>query len=164
MSEAVITLKGIQKSYGKHQVLEEINLQVNKGDIYGLVGKNGSGKTTIFKVILGLSEYNGGEIVINGRSDSQGIKNGRKKIGFFVGSNFFPYMSARQNLEYYRTLKGIKDKKEIDRVLKIVELDKVKAPYKNFSLGMRQRLGIANAIMGINYVGWDIAVCDHGKS
>ena len=75
MSEAVITLKGIQKSYGKHQVLEEINLQVNKGDIYGLVGKNGSGKTTIFKVILGLSEYNGGEIVINGRSDSQGIKN-----------------------------------------------------------------------------------------
>ena len=67
MSEAVITLKGIQKSYGKHQVLEEINLQVNKGDIYGLVGKNGSGKTTIFKVILGLSEYNGGEIVINGR-------------------------------------------------------------------------------------------------
>lgn len=148
MSEAVITLKGIQKSYGKHQVLEEINLQVNKGDIYGLVGKNGSGKTTIFKVILGLSEYNGGEIVINGRSDSQGIKNGRKKIGFFVGSNFFPYMSARQNLEYYRTLKGIKDKKEIDRVLKIVELDNVKAPYKNFSLGMRQRLGIANAIMG----------------
>ena len=56
MSEAVITLKGIQKSYGKHQVLEEINLQVNKGDIYGLVGKNGSGNTTIFKVILGLFE------------------------------------------------------------------------------------------------------------
>ena len=84
MSEAVITLKGIQKSYGKHQVLEEINLQVNKGDIYGLVGKNGSGKTTIFKVILGLSEYNGGEIVINGRaSKMEGKRLGSLSVPIF---------------------------------------------------------------------------------
>lgn len=148
MSESVITLNGIKKSYGKHKVLEDVSLSVNKGDIYGLVGKNGAGKTTIFKVILGLSDYNGGELTIDGGSDVQGIKNGRKKIGFFVGSNFFPYMTARQNLEYYRTLKNISDKKEVDRVLEIVELDKVKSPYRNFSLGMRQRLGIANAIMG----------------
>ena len=148
MSEAVITLKGVQTSYGKHQVLRGVDLQVNKGDIYGLVGRNGAGKTTIFKIILGLSEYQAGELMIGSGSSQQEIKKGRKKIGFFVGSNFFNYLTGRENLEYYQALKGIKDKKEIERVLEIVELNQVKAPVKNYSMGMRQRLGIANALLG----------------
>ena len=74
MSEAVITLKGVQKSYGKHQVLRGVDLQVNKGDIYGLVGRNGAGKTTIFKIILGLSEYQAGELMIGSGSSQQEIK------------------------------------------------------------------------------------------
>ena len=147
MKEAMITLRGVQKSYGKHHVLKGVDLQINKGDIYGLVGKNGSGKTTIFKVILGLSEFKSGVLTIDGHSGDD-ISKGRQKIGFLVGSNFFPYMSARQNLEYYRKLKGIKDKGAIQRVLEMVELDKVKAPYKSFSMGMKQRLGIANALLG----------------
>ena len=147
MKDAMITLKGIQKSYGKHHVLKGVDLQINKGDIYGLVGKNGSGKTTIFKVILGLSEYKSGTLTIDGHSGDD-ISKGRQKIGFLVGSNFFPYMSARQNLEYYRKLKGIKDKSAIQRVLEMVELDHVKSPYKSFSMGMKQRLGIANALLG----------------
>ena len=148
MSEAVIALIGVQKSYGKHQVLKSVNLQVNKGDIYGLVGKNGAGKSTIFKVILGLSEYQAGELFINGGSGAREIEEGRRHIGFLVGTNFFPYMTGKQNLEYYRTLKGIKDKNEVDRVLKVVELDHAKGAFKNYSLGMRQRLGIASAILG----------------
>lgn len=147
MSEAMITLKGVQKSYGKHHVLKGVDLQINKGDIYGLVGKNGSGKTTIFKVILGLSEYKDGVLEIDGFSGHQ-INSGRAKIGFLVGSNFFPYMTARQNLEYYRQLKGIKDKKTVDRVLEMVEMAHVKTPFSNFSMGMRQRIGIANALLG----------------
>ncbi len=146
MENAVISLKGIDKSYGKHQVLHNVNLQINKGDIYGLVGKNGAGKTTIFKVILGLSEYSGGELAIAG--SEEGIAEGRKKIGFLVGSNFFPYMTGRQNLEYYRIMKGIKDKKEVDRVLEIVSLTNVKSKYRNYSMGMKQRLGIAAALLG----------------
>lgn len=146
MGEAVISLKGVQKSYGKHQVLYDVNLQIDKGDIYGLVGKNGAGKTTIFKIILGLSEYQEGELEIGGHKEN--LAAGRSKIGFLVGSNFFPYLSGRKNLEYYRVLRGIKDKSEVDRVLKIVGLDGVKSHYKNYSMGMRQRLGIANAIMG----------------
>lgn len=146
MGESVITLKGINKNYGKHQVLKGVDLEINKGDIYGLVGKNGAGKTTIFKIILGLSEYQGGTLSICGSEAD--VAEGRKKIGFFVGQNFFPYLSARKNLEYYRVLKNIKDKNEVDRVLKIVELDQVKSNFKSFSMGMRQRLGIANALMG----------------
>lgn len=146
MSEAMISLRKINKSYGKHQVLQGVDLTINKGDIYGLVGKNGAGKTTIFKVILGLSEYQEGELEILGNKES--AIEGRKKIGFLVGSNFFSYMTGRQNLEYYRILKGIKDKNEVDRVLKIVGLDTTKSKYSKYSMGMKQRLGIANALLG----------------
>lgn len=146
MSETVISLRGIQKSYGKHKVLNNVNLDIKKGDIFGLVGKNGSGKTTIFKIILGLSEYQDGQLQIDGKDED--LREGRKKIGFFIGSNFFSYMTARQNLDYYRRLKGIKDKSTIDKVLKIVQLDKVNTKFKGYSMGMRQRLGIANAMLG----------------
>ncbi len=147
MSESIISLRGIQKSYGKHQVLHNITLDIQKCDIFGLIGRNGAGKTTLFKVLLGLSDFEGGTLEIAGESNDLSI--GRKKIGFLIGSNFLPYMNARQNLEYYRTLKGIKDKKEIDRVLEIVGLKGVKTPYGKYSLGMKQRLGIANALMGM---------------
>ena len=147
MSESVISLKGIEKSYGPHKVLTDVNLDIHKGDIFGLVGKNGAGQTTMFKVILGLSSFQSGTVELCGTGTD--LAAGRKKIGFMVGSNYFGYMSARQNLDYYRILKGIKDKKEVDRVLKIVELDKVKRPVKTFSLGMKQRLGIANALLGM---------------
>jgi ABC-2 type transport system ATP-binding protein len=146
MANSVIKLENVEKSYGKHKVLSGVNVEINKGDIFGLVGRNGSGKTTMFKVLLGLSKYENGKISIGDEGDT--LKEGRAKTGFLIGSNFFPYLNARQNIEYYRVMKGIKDKKETDRVLKVVELDKAKGPYSRFSLGMKQRLGIANAILG----------------
>lgn len=147
MSESVISLKGIEKNYGAHKVLTDVNLEIEKGEIFGLVGKNGAGKTTLFKVILGLSPYQSGTIELCG--SGKNLQEGRRKIGFMVGANYFNYLDARQNLEYYRILKGIKDKKEVDRVLKIVGLDQVKKPVRNYSMGMKQRLGIANALLGM---------------
>ena len=146
MSEALITLQGVKKSYGKHRVLLGVDMQINRGDIYGLIGKNGCGKTTIFKVILGLSDFQEGRVTIGGEGTS--LSDGRRKIGFFIGGSFFDYMSARENLEYYRRLKNIKDTGEVERVLKIVEMDKAKGSYGDYSMGMKQRLGIANAILG----------------
>lgn len=146
MAEVMIGLNGVKKSYGKHEVLRNITMDVYKGDIFGLIGKNGSGKTTLFKVILGLTEYQGGKICIG--NDPKDPMAGRKHTGFFIGTNFFGYMNARQNLEYYREMKNIKDPSEVDRVLKIVGLDQAKGKVKGFSLGMKQRLGIANAILG----------------
>ncbi len=143
----VISLEGMSKSYGRKQVLRNVNLQICKGDIFGLIGRNGSGKTTLFKCLLGLSPYQKGTISING--DSKKLGEQRKNIGFFIGLNFFPKMTARQNLKYYAALKGIKNpKEEIERVLKFVDLDGAKGPYVKYSYGMRQRLGIANAILG----------------
>ena len=145
MSDAVIELKNICKNYGKKNVLSDVSFTVKRGDIYGLVGKNGAGKTTIFKIILGLSEYNGGELLLEGVSD---LDAARAKMGFFVGSNFFPYMTARENLEYYANLKGVMNPEEIDEVLELIGLAGVKTKTAGFSLGMKQRLGIGIAILG----------------
>lgn len=146
MSDSIIKLENISKHYGKHEVLKDVNLDIKKGQIYGLVGKNGAGKSTIFKVILGLSDYTSGNLKVGDEGDSLEI--GRSKIGFLIGNNYFPYANAKHNLMYYAKLKGIKDKSEVDRVLKLVGLDGVKSKVKGYSLGMRQRLGIANAMLG----------------
>lgn len=144
----MITLLHVHKSYGKFEVLKDVNLHVNKGEIYGLIGKNGAGKTTIFKIILGLTAFESGTLSIAGGKTTADLQNKRKKVGFFIGKNFFDYLSAEENLHYYRQLKGIKDKKEVEQALGLVGLQGVKATYGSFSMGMKQRLGIANALLG----------------
>lgn len=144
--ESIIKLKDIHKSYGDNEVLKGVDLEIEKGVIYGLIGKNGSGKSTIFKVILGLTDYSSGEMNVG--EEGETLAQGRSHIGFLIGSNYFPYLSAADNLQYYSILKGIKDKNEIARVLDLVGLSGVKTKVKGYSLGMKQRLGIANALLG----------------
>ncbi len=103
-------------------------------------------------MILGLSEFTSGTVSIAGSKGRKELLDSRRKIGFFVGSNFYNYLSGRANLEYYARAKGLKGKemkKEVARVLELVGLmDAGKKPVKGYSLGMKQRLGIANAILG----------------
>ena len=80
MSEAIIELKDIRKHYGKHEVLKGVNMQINRGDIYGLIGRNGAGKTTIFKMILGLSEITDGTVSIAGSQTRSELYKNRSKI------------------------------------------------------------------------------------
>lgn len=144
----MISLRHIHKKYGRHPVLTDVNLTIQQGEIYGLIGKNGAGKTTLFKIILGLTEFEKGQLSIAGSQSKSALLQNRRKIGFFIGKNFFDYLTARENLEYYRRLKGIKDKREIDRVLRLVSLQATDAKFRSFSMGMKQRLGIANAMLG----------------
>ena len=151
MSNTVIKLENVRKAYGNHEVLKGVNMQVNQGDIYGLIGRNGAGKTTIFKMILGLSAVNEGIVSIEGSKTQKELYANRSKIGFLVGARFYGYLNARGNLRYSAILKGIprkRQKEEIDRVLELVGLQDVKKPVRKFSLGMGQRLGIADAILG----------------
>ncbi len=151
MADAVISLNDIKKSYGKHDVLKNVNMQVNRGDIYGLIGRNGAGKTTIFKMILGLSMANSGVVSIEGSRNKKELMAARRKMGFLVGARFYKNMTARENLLYFATVGGLSKKKakeETERVLEIVGLKDAKKQVKTFSLGMTQRLGIANAIIG----------------
>lgn len=148
MDTNVIKLESLSKSYDNFEAVKAVSLNVRKGDIYGLIGKNGAGKTTLFKLILGLSKPTSGSISINGSTSYESLLKERNNIGFLIGSNFFSYLNAYQNIEYFRKLKGISDKSETERVLKIVGLDGVDKPFKAYSMGMKQRLGIANAILG----------------
>lgn len=145
----MIQLSHINKNYGNVQCIKDLSMHIQEGEIYGLVGKNGAGKTTIFKIILGLSSFTSGTLSIAGSKSNEQLLKNRKEIGFFIGQNFFPYLTAADNLQYYAKLKGIKNANhEIKKVLSIVNLSKATGNFKSFSMGMKQRLGIANAILG----------------
>lgn len=150
MGDPVLELKNVRKTYGKKEVLKGVDLCVGRGEICALSGRNGAGKTTLLKVITGLTTYTG-EMSLFGKSDPRGLKKARGQVGCAFGGGFFDYMSAGQNLSYYCALKGIgkeKRKEEIDRALKLAGLQGVGIKYRNFSLGMRKRLAMANAMLG----------------
>lgn len=146
--EYVLQTNQLSKRYGKHQALDKVSIHVRKGEIYGLIGKNGAGKSTLFKVIMGLAKQSSGEVRLFHAKTENERNEAKHRMGFMMEANFFPYLTAKQNLEFFRKLKGIADKNEVDRVLKLVEMDGIKKPFKSFSMGMKQRVAIANAMMG----------------
>jgi ABC-2 type transport system ATP-binding protein len=147
--KTMIETKNITKKYQNALAVNDVSLTVRKGDIYGLVGKNGAGKTTLFKLILGLIPPSSGSLLIQGCNTGKGLSLARSNVSFMIGTPFFSYLTAYQNIEYYRKLKGIADPEETKKVLKITGLDHVKKPFKYFSMGMKQRLGIAHALLGL---------------
>lgn len=144
----MIQISNISKKYKDFFAVNDVSMKLEAGQVYGLVGKNGAGKSTLFKLILGLAQANQGSVQINRSSNIQELNNEKKSIGFYMGASFYPYLNAQDNLKYVATMKNIKSQEEIDRVLKLVDLYGVKKPFKSFSLGMKQRLGIANALLG----------------
>ena len=149
MSEVIIDVKNLGKQYMKQKAVKNASFQITEGMICGLIGPNGAGKTTIMKMLGGLVIPTEGEINIYGGKTEAELAKARTRMSFMIET---PYakenMSARENLEKQRLQKGIPDKKRIEEVLEIVGLKDVgKKPVKAFSLGMRQRLGIANALL-----------------
>lgn len=140
MAEKMISLKNVTKKYGRTKVLKACNLELTKGKIYGLVGKNGAGKTTMMRLIVGLSIPTFGDIEL-----------ASKNIGTLIEAPALNLsMSAKENLKFYRMLStgentGFSDEELLDLV-GLKNVGKKKA--KDFSLGMRQRLGIAVALLG----------------
>lgn len=145
----VIELKHVSKSYGKRKVLDNVSFSVEKGEVYGLIGKNGAGKTTAIRILLGLANSSDGEVFINGKTGAD-LTEERKKIGAIIDvPSFAPYMSAFENAKAVGISLGINDDEKIKKELKFVGLnpnDKLKA--RSFSLGMKQRLAIAIALIG----------------
>lgn len=148
MREIVLQTTQLSKRYGNFTALDNADMTVYREDIYGLIGRNGAGKTTIMKIITGLTEKSGGEYEIFGKKGAAADKE-KRRIGCLIENPaFFGGMTAYQNLKYYALQKGITDKKQIDEALALVNLTEVKnKKYRKFSLGMKQRLGIALAVM-----------------
>jgi ABC-2 type transport system ATP-binding protein len=149
MKETVLKLTNISKTYGSQKALDKVSMQVYQGDIYGLIGKNGAGKSTIQRMVTGLGFADSGEIELFGKSNPKDLQNERARVAAIIETPpFYPNLSAAQNLEYYQKLRGIADKQAINKLLTMVGLAEVgKKKFKSFSLGMKQRLGIALCLL-----------------
>ena len=150
MKKVVLKTYNITKKYGEQLAVDNVNMTIKKGDIYGFIGQNGAGKTTLIRLITGLIHKRGGEIELLGANEENELNKARTMVGSLIESpSLYTNMTARENLEVSRLVRNIPGKKCIDEVLELVGLKDVeKKKVKNFSLGMRQRLGIANALMG----------------
>lgn len=145
---AVLAAYGLSKAYGSCMALDGLNLMVRRGDVYGLVGRNGAGKTTFMRMATGQSTPTGGELELFGASGKD-LRLQRSRTGAMIEiPSFSPFLTARENLEYYRLQRGIPGRETVDEALKLVNLtDTGPKKFKSFSLGMKQRLGLALALM-----------------
>ena len=145
----VISTNGLYKNYGNTAILKDVSISVKQGEIYGLVGKNGAGKTTLMKILLGLVPKTKGTVSLFGEDNEKELLLQRRDIGAMIETpSFYPYMTAWDNLNYYRIQRGMKDTECIGRALRLVGLsDTGKKKFREFSLGMKQRLGLALALL-----------------
>ena len=141
--------RGLTKRYGNALAVDHVDLHLEKGQIYGLVGRNGAGKTTIIRMITAQTTPTEGEITLFGANTPKALASMRARTGAMVETpSFYPYLDARQNLEYYRIQRGIPGKHAVEEALEAAGLtDTGKKKFKHFSLGMKQRLGLALALM-----------------
>lgn len=146
----IIEVKNLSKEYKLDMVVDDVNFSIRQGGIYGLIGPNGAGKTTIMKMLGGLVIPTAGQIMMYGKTTEAELGRARHRMSFMIE---IPYVkkdyNARYNLERTCIMKGITDKKRIDEVLRLTGLADVskKKAVKKYSLGMKQRLGIANALL-----------------
>lgn len=149
MNETVIKTEQLTKRYGKHTVVNKVNLHVKKGRIYGLLGRNGAGKTTIMKMILGLTPITYGNAKVFGKNIIGNEKKIYPRIGAIIETpGFYPNLTGTENLEIFARLRGTASPNAVKNALEIVGLPyKDKKIFSKYSLGMKQRLGIANAIL-----------------
>lgn len=144
--EYIIETEGLTKRYGKRLCVNNISIHIAKGDIYGFIGRNGAGKTTAMRLILGLARPTSGKIKLFNSDD---LNAQRKKIGSLIEApGLYKRCSALENMKRFSILYG-GDDKEIEELLSFVGLNGVgNKKVGQFSLGMKQRLGIAIALLG----------------
>ena len=149
MGTNVLQLTNINKQFGTFHALTNVNLNIEKGKIYGFIGKNGAGKTTLMRVISGMSFPTSGSIELFGKTETKAICKEREKIGVLLEDRgVSPDFTAVQNLKMQMILKGIRDNARIKEVLEIVGLTNTGSKkLKEFSLGMRRRLTLAATLL-----------------
>ncbi len=149
MSDKVLEIKGLEKSYGERRVLNNLNFEVYAGEIFGFIGPNGAGKSTLIRIISGLTQPSYGEVYICGLSVQKQFEKAISNIGVVMENcQLYSYMTGRQNLQYFASLLKSVTKDDIERVIKISGLDnRIDDKVRNYSFGMKQRLGLAQALL-----------------
>ncbi len=139
----------VSKRFRDNKVMTKISLSVNKGETVGIIGRNGSGKTVLFKCICGLMSYDEGDIIINGRKINGDMCPVDNNIGVIIETpGFMSQRSGWANLKHLAAISGRADKKRIAECMEFAGLNpKSRKPVRTYSLGMKQRLAIAQAIL-----------------
>ncbi len=145
----ILVVENLEKSFGDKKVIREVSFKVSQGDVFGFLGPNGSGKTTIIRMILQLIHADRGNVWVDGYNMKTDFLKAIRQVGAIVETpSFYEHMTARQNLQLIANLYPDITSERVDEVLSIIGLlhradDKVKA----YSLGMKQRLGIGRALL-----------------
>ena len=146
--DLVIRTEGLTKRYGSITAVDGLSLEVRRGHVYGLLGPNGSGKTTTMGMLLGLVRPTSGSFTLFGQNGRH--EDALRRIGAIVETpSFYPYLTGRQNLAYFQGITGRGSRREQDELLdKVGLLDRADDRFQNYSLGMKQRLGLAYSLLG----------------
>lgn len=149
MQSAVLKVEKVDKQIGRKMILQDISLDIGRGEIVGLLGPNGSGKTTLIRLIVGLMKKNNGRIMINGYSQDEDFLKAMSSVGAIIENpEFYSYLTGFENLEMYAAMHDGVTEERIQEVVERVRLeDAIHQKVKTYSLGMKQRLGIAQAIL-----------------
>ncbi|MDE2702323.1 MAG: ATP-binding cassette domain-containing protein [Chloroflexota bacterium] len=148
MNDFVIRTDGLTKRYGEILAVDRLSMEVPRGRIFGLLGPNGSGKTTTMGMLLGLVKPTSGSFTLFG-SNSPHVESLRRLGAIVETPAFYPYLSGRDNLAYFQGIGGRSDAAELDELLQKVGLsDRADSRFRTYSLGMKQRLGLAYALLG----------------
>lgn len=148
-SDPVLQIRQLTKRIGNKTIIDGLNFDVPRGEVFGFLGPNGSGKTTTIRMIVGLMSITQGEIYINGVSVTQRFEEAMRHVGAIVENpEMYKFLTGYQNLVHYaRMIPGV-TRQRIDEVIQLVGLDqRIHDKVKTYSLGMRQRLGVAQAIL-----------------
>lgn len=149
MGKFIVETNHLTKQYGAQKSVADLNLHIAQGRIYGLLGRNGAGKTTTMKMLLGLTQPTSGEVFLWGKPLLRHEKELLPRIGSLIETpGFYPNLTATENLNIFATLRGIPNRHAIKDALDLVGLPyKDKKLFSQYSLGMKQRLAIALAVM-----------------
>ncbi|MCP1493240.1 ATP-binding cassette domain-containing protein [Peribacillus frigoritolerans] len=150
MSESVLKVQSLTKKIGKATIVDNVSFEIKSNEIFGLLGPNGAGKTTIIRMITGLINRTGGTVMINGSDLDDDFEGAMNELGAIVENpEFYKYMTGRKNILHYARMSSNDISNErIEEVIKLVKLDHaIDKKVKTYSLGMRQRLGVAQAIL-----------------
>ena len=147
--KTVLSIKNVSKHLGRRKILSDISLEVKEGEIFGFLGPNGSGKTTTIKLILGLLRMESGEISICGYDNVKDFEQAMRCVGGIIENpEMYKYLTGRQNLEQYLRMYPELPPERIDEVIRLVRMEsRINDKISKYSLGMRQRLGIAQAVL-----------------
>ncbi len=147
--ETVLTVSGLCKTYSGRPILKDVGFEVYRGEIFGFLGPNGSGKTTTIKCVLGLINADSGKIDICGYDAIKDFESAMANVGGIIENpEMYKYLTGRENLEQFARMCGKVDNARIDEVVSLVKLQgRINDKISKYSLGMRQRLGIAQALL-----------------